>query len=344
MKKNNPYTFKEVKNKKSWEKFILANNPKSFLQSWNWGETNKILGEKVLRLGIFNKSGKMVGAAQLVKQEAKRGWHFLLPGGPVLDWGNSQLISLFINELKEIAKKEKVNFIRLRPEIIDNGANRILFKSLGFVESPMHLHAQNTWLLDITKTEEELLKNMRKSTRYLIKKSLNEKLKIIKSINAKDAVYIKELQDEVVERSRFVGFSQKYFEAQISTFGPDNEAKIYLVKHKGSVVVAAIVIFYGERAYYHNSGSNIDGLKVNASYRFMWEVIKDAKARGLQYYDMWGAIPPGRKNHRFAGPSLFKEGFGGDRIDWLPAQDLPINLKYWGTHLFEKGRKLIRGL
>jgi lipid II:glycine glycyltransferase (peptidoglycan interpeptide bridge formation enzyme) len=76
----------------------------------------------------------------------------------------------------------------------------------------------------------------------------------------------------------------------------------------------------------------------------MWEVIKEAKKRGCKYYDMWGATPQGKKNHRFSGPSLFKEGFGGERIDWLPASDLPVNFKYWGTYIFENVRKRVRGL
>lgn len=337
------YEIKIVSNKDVWEGFILRSSPKSFLQSWNWGETNKDLGEKVFRLGVFHK-GKLVGVAQLIKQEAKRGWHMLLPGGPIIDWDNKHLVKFLFSYLKNFAIKEKCTFIRVRPEIIDTPEKRAFFKHLGCVKSPMHLHAQNTWILDITKSEEDLLKGMRKSTRYLVKKSLQEHFKIIKSTNPKDVKYLKKLQDEVISRNKFVGFSEKYFKSQITNFAKDNQANLYLIKKNNKVVVAAIVIFYGDRAYYHNSGSSVDGLKLNASYRFMWEVIKDAKARDLKYYDMWGAVPPGRKKHRFAGPSLFKEGFGGNQVNWLPAQDLPVSLLYWPTNIFESARRLIRHL
>ena len=66
------YEVKEISSKNLWEKFVLQNDPKSFLQSWNWGETNKILGKKIFRLG-FTKDKKLVGVCLVIEEKAKTG-------------------------------------------------------------------------------------------------------------------------------------------------------------------------------------------------------------------------------------------------------------------------------
>ncbi|KKQ29069.1 MAG: hypothetical protein US43_C0009G0016, partial [Candidatus Levybacteria bacterium GW2011_GWA1_37_16] len=53
--------------------------------------------------------------------------------------------------------------------------------------------------------------------------------------------------------------------------------------------------------------------------------------------------PEGNSDHRFAGLSLFKRGFGGEDFQYLPAQDLIINYpRYLINYFIEQLRKKIR--
>lgn len=200
---------------------MLSKNPKSFLQSWGWGEINRKSGEKVFRLGFF-KGQKLVGICLLIRQEAKRGPHLLVPGGPFIDWGDKALVGFFVDTLKKLATGEKVWFVRVRPELLSNPVNMKLFAELGFRPAPMHLHAENTWVLDVTKPEEEILSGMRKTTRYLVKRSFGEGLKIDISKSKKYAKELYDLQKETSERHGFVGFPQKLFEVEIEEFAKNN--------------------------------------------------------------------------------------------------------------------------
>ncbi|PIU71738.1 hypothetical protein COS80_01665, partial [Candidatus Woesebacteria bacterium CG06_land_8_20_14_3_00_39_27] len=139
------YEVENITNKDLWEKFVLSKNPKSFLQSWAWGETNENEGAKIFRLG-FKRNGKQVGASLIIKEDAKRGPHFIIPGGPILDWNDKKLVNYFISMLKDLAKRESIWFIRIRPELLDTPENRQVFKKLGAIYAPMHLHAENTWV------------------------------------------------------------------------------------------------------------------------------------------------------------------------------------------------------
>ena len=337
------YKIKEITDKKIWEDFLLSKSPKSFLQSWGWGEINRKTGEKIFRLGFF-KGKKLVGTCLLIKQDAKRGPHLLVPGGPFIDWNNKALVGFFANTLKKVAAEEKAWFVRVRPELLNIPQNMKLFSELGFRPAPMHLHAESTWVLDITKSEEEILRGMRKTTRYLVKKSLGENLKIDISEDKKYARILYGLQKETSERHGFVGFPQKLFEVEIEELAKDDNASVFICRKGKKVLAVAIIVFYGDSACYHFSGSTSEFSKIPFSYFLQWEIIREAKKRGGKYYNLWGIAPNDNPKHRFAGVTLFKTGFGGERIDWLHAHDLPISMYYWFTYVFETLRRIFRRL
>lgn len=337
------YAVKIIDKKNEWEKFVLSQNPKSFLQSWNWGETNKLTGNSVFRLGFFIGT-HLVGVAQVIEEKARRGPHFLIPGGPLIDWDNKSMIKFALQSIKELAKKKKVWFVRIRPDLYDTSENQKLLGKLGFLSSPMHLHAENTWVLDVTPSEEEILKNMRKTTRYLVRQSLTKGLKIETYTDPSKTDILRKLQEETIKRHKFVGFSEKLFRAQLETFGQEGQAVLFVCKKGREALAAAIIIFYGKYAYYHHSGSTSKHKNLPFSYFLQWQVILQAKSRGLQGYNFWGIAPNDNPEHRFAGVTVFKKGFGGERIDWLHAQDLPISPLYRLTYFFETGRRVFRRL
>ncbi len=337
------YTSKVITDKNIWEGFVLSKKPKSFLQSWNWGEVNDKMGAKIFRLGLYSGK-KLSGVCLLILEKAKRGRHLIVPGGPVLDWGDSELVNFFVNQIKTIAHDENAWFVRIRPEILDTPENRSRFKKLGFLPAPMHLHAENTWILDISKPEAELLSGMRKTTRYLVKRGDTYGLACEESEDLSYAKILFRLQKETMERHGFVGFPERLFRTEVETFSNDNQGKVFVCKKGGKILAAAIIIFYGDSAYYHFSGSVSGYSKIPFSYFLQWQIIKSAKKRGLKFYNFWGIAPVNEPHHRFAGVTVFKTGFGGERIDWLHAHDLPVSKLYWITFAFETLRKIFRRL
>jgi lipid II:glycine glycyltransferase (peptidoglycan interpeptide bridge formation enzyme) len=335
--------YKEISKKEDWEKFVLSQGVKSFLQSWNWGETNKLLGKKIYRLGFY-QGEKLVGVSLVIVEEARRGKHFLIPGGPLLNWDDQGLRNYFLKVIKSLGKKENAWFVRIRPEVSDLPENRKMFSRMGFISAPMHLHAENTWVLNINQPDEKLLSGMRKTTRYLIRKSLNMGLTLDKTVDPQKTSVLTNLQKETVIRHKFVGFSDSLFKNQLITFGVDSQAELYICKNGKFNLAAAIIIFYGDMAYYHHSASTSEFREIPFSYFLQWKIITEARERGLKYYNFWGIAPNDDPNHRFAGVTTFKKGFGGERVDWLHARDLVISPLYYFTYLFELFRKSLRRL
>ncbi len=345
----------EIKNKEIWESFLLGCKEKTFLDSWNWGEFQKKEGNKVWRFGFYADK-KLVASVLVIKIKAKRGTFLFVPHGPVVKNKISRIkykvLEILLEKLKKIAEEEKAGFIRIAPIWDRNEENIKLFKKLGFKNAPIYIHPEVTWELNITPPEEELLMNMRKTSRYLIRQGLkNKDIEVIKSQNIENLKIFNEIYQETAARHNFVPFSLDYLRNQFLTFSSDNQIFIFLGKYKQRVISAAIIVFWQDIAFYHHGASLSKYWKIPISYSLQWEVIKEAKRRGCQRYNFWGIAPEikdisqvSKSKHPWAGLTLFKMGFGGYRKEYVKTQDLPLSLTYWATSLFEKMRKIKRGL
>jgi len=329
---------KEVKQKEVWEGFFKRLIDKTFLQSWDWGEFQKKMGEKVWRIAVFEEN-RMIAFCQTVLISAKRGKFLFLAHGPF--FREKEGFSFLLSFLKKKAEEEKCSFIRIAPLLERNEKNKKIFKDLGFKQAPMHTHPELTWQLDLNLKEEKLLMNMRKTTRYLIRQGIkNKDLEIIKSSNVKDVELFNELYLETVKYHHFHPFSLKYLKEEFLSFSPNSV--IFLAKHKGKYLASAIILFWSGIGFYHQ-GASIH-TKVPASYLMQWEAIKEAKKRGCFLYNFWGIADSDSKNHPWYGLSLFKKGFGGYEKKYLKTQDLPLSFKYYLTRWFEILRKKKRRL
>src|SRR3989338_8874482 len=107
---------KETVEKKDWEDFIKKHKEANFLHSWYWGRFHKNLGKTIKRTGFY-KNGQLIGVVLSIVEDAKRGKYLTVPGGPIIDWKNSNLISAFDDEVIKIAKEKNCVFARIRPQL-----------------------------------------------------------------------------------------------------------------------------------------------------------------------------------------------------------------------------------
>lgn len=332
----------EIDKKILWEKFVNSYPKTNFLQSWNWGQFHQKLGKIIRRVGFYDGK-KLVGVMLCIVEQAKRATYLTVPGGPLIDWINTEQIQLFKKIVEDIAKKMGCAFIRVRPQIFEDEKNSKLFKSLGFKNAPMHLHAELTRQLDLNKTEDQLLSEMRKTTRYEIRKAIKLGIKITVSKDTKDIDDFYKLQKETAKRQHFVEFDLKFLKEQFASFVKDDQVALLSAYLGTKKLAQAFVIFYGEEADYHYGASTLEGRKYPGAYLIQWEAIKEAKKRGIKRYNLWGVAPEGEINHRFWGVSVFKRGFGGEDVEYLHARDLVVNpFVYKINWLIESARKKIR--
>ena len=146
------------------------------------------------------------------------------------------MVAYFISEIKKQAAEDKCVFVRVRPQLETDDFSKNLFKKLGFVTAPIHLHAELTSQLDITKPEESFLSNMRKATRYEVKKDITQGIKISTSKTRKTIKKFYNIQLQTSERQKFVPFSYKFLYQQFKVFAAAGNALLYSAELDGKII------------------------------------------------------------------------------------------------------------
>lgn len=288
----------------------------------------------------------MVGAAFVVKVSARRGTFLLVPHGPVASSGalRKEMLTIFSERLRKLAKEEGASFVRLNPVWKRGEGIEETLSQLAWRRAPIQMHPEASWKLDISKPEEELFSAMRKTTRYLIRKAQeNPDITVEVSCSAEDVALFSEMHNLVSRRQHFVPFSLEYLQREFEAFSKDKEIALFIGRYKGEVVAMSFVVFWSGIAFYHHASSLPQFARFSIPYLLSWKAICEAKKRGCTLYDFWGYVDP-KSSHPWAGPTLFKMGFGGEAHEYVLTHDLPLTFRYWITWVLEKIRKMRRGL
>ena len=334
---------KEVTNSTEWENFLINHDPNTFLQSWSWSKFNEELGREIYRLGIYNQ-GNLSGVALLLHYKTRLGNYLYCPRGPVIDWSNEEDFDSLLEHIAKLATDTNSIFIKFDPLLEDTEGNRKIFKTRGFKPAVTYIQVEDAWILNLEKGEEELLAAMRKTTRYLIRHEPKRGVSVEISDKMEDINKFTDLLYDTASRKSFVNHSKNYYIKQFEILARNNQMRVFTAFRNGKVLAMAVVAFYSGVAYYLHGASSTDAK--SAGYPLQWEIIKEAKRRGMRTYNFWGVVKdknfhPG---HPWYGFSLFKRGFGGYKYTYIRAQDLPVSPKYWIYRYAEKSRRLLNRL
>lgn len=347
-------SIKEITSKNEWEHFLQSekNSYYPFFQSWNWGLVQEAMGHRVWRMGIFEEK-KLEGVAQIIYVQAKRGHYLHLRHGPVVTPFNKKVFKKLLDYVIGLAQGKKCSFIRMSPTIQTKLVDNALLREMRLRNAPVHrVDAEECWVLDITKSEEAILGDMRKSHRYLIKKMISEKgvgnkVKIVQTKNLKDIEKFLPLYKNLSKRKHFV--PHRGIREEFEIFGKDDQEVLFLANlpagRQGDkkIIAGALVAFVGESAIYRHSASDENYRDISAMYLLLWEAILEAKRRDKKSFNFWGIAPLAKPNHPWAGLTMFKTGFGGSRMEFLHTQDLPLTLVYWKTYAIEIASNFLKG-
>ena len=331
----------------SWTKILQKYPEANFLQSPLWAETNRIIGHKLI-VRTFDNEAMYLG----IVKDARRGRYLEIPGGPLVDWRDHKQVKKIFESIIAEAKKEKCVFVRFRPQLQKTAENEKAILALkqdagglDLRDAPMHLHAQNTIILDLNKSEDEILMAMRRQTRYEVRRSEKLGLKVSEDSSEKTFKEFHFVQTETARRQNFIPPSEKELLAEREAFYPNN-IKLYKVTDNDNKPVAyGLILIYGKEAEYFEAASTDLNRKLPGAYALLWQAIKDLKSMKIERFNLWGIAPPGVEHHRYSGVTTFKTGFGGEVIEFIPAKDIVINkLKYKIDEIVETARKKKRNL
>lgn len=235
--------------KEEFNEFSKSSNQGTFFQSSYWADLKSFTGWTSHFVG-FKKDGNVICATLLLgkKIPVLGKYIYYAPRGFLIDYHDQDLLADFVFEIKKYVKKNKGIFIKINPyleyrkrningEPIDDNTNQKVidtlenlgFKHNGFTTT-YGTDLEPRWLsvLDLkNKTEEELLANMRQTTRWSINNSYKHGLKLVE-IDKSRLNEFKKLMEHTGERRGFIDRPISYYEKMYDSL-KDN-IKIMLVE------------------------------------------------------------------------------------------------------------------
>ncbi len=333
------FTISDASSRDIWDEFIESHPESNFLQSWDFYEFHLARGKKIVRRLFYDKE-KIVGAYAGVVETAKRGTYLAIAGGPILDWKNHELVKKVFEDMREQGKNNNCVFVRVRPQLELSDQSLQLMNRLGLKRAPMYLSVEYAGILDLNKTEEEILAGASQGFRRKLRKAEKNEIEISAETSDTAIQEFCRLEKLHAERQKYVAFSSSFLTKQFEAFRQNGEVIIYTAKKDGETLAQNFIIFYGPEASYHYGVSSELGTKYSAAPLLHMEAMREARRRGCIRYNLWGIVEPNETNHRFYGVSEFKRSFGCEELRYTPAHDLIIKpTKYQITKLIETTRK-----
>ena len=335
-------TIRDITDNEQWDAFVTAHAEANFLHAWQWGVFHESRGATVVRRGAFYND-TLLGVYEGVVEDAKRGRHLSIAGGPIVNWETHTVVEALRDDMKQQAKQHKCVFVRVRPQLEKSDASLALFKQLGFRPAPMYLSVELAGVLDLTKDEDEIMKGMRQRLRRALRKAAKNNIEVETSTDPARMKEFYDIQLQTAGRQKFVAFSEDFFTKQFKAFAETGNAVLYTARYNGEVLAQNFMIFYGNEASYHYGVSTELGTKLSGAPLLHMQAMRDARERGITRYNFWGIVDEDDTEHRFYGVSVFKRGFGVDELRYVPAHDLVIRpLAYKITWFIETVRRKAR--
>ncbi len=329
-------------NQQEWDKFITSHEESNFLQSWDFYEFHIARGKTVVRR-LFKKDNQIVGAYAGVVETAKRGRYMAIAGGPILDWKDKTLVKTVFNNIREEGQKNNCVFVRVRPQLELSDKSLALMKELGLKRAPMFLSVEYAGILDLNKSEEEILAGASQGFRRKLRKAEKNEITIETSKDPKIVKTFYEIEVKHAQRQKFIAFSEDFLTKQFAAFAKNDEVIMYTAKKDGEILAQNFMIFYGNECSYHYGTSTDLGTKYSAAPLLHMAAMREARERGIKRYNLWGIVGLDETKHRFYGVSEFKRSFGCEELKYMPAHDMILNKsKYLVNKTVETIRKHVR--
>lgn len=271
------------------------------------------------------------------------------------------LLSELSKALKPLLPKNTM-VIRFDPEVtFTNLEDRDLFNyglktvawadKLKLKKNKVDIQPPDSTLVSLEGTEDEILARMHQKWRYNIRLS-ERKGVIIKKYNGDSAEISSkidkfyELTKETNARDGNASHAKSYYKDLILSSakqlkeGKDvPEVNLYIAEHEGDEIASIVTLFSKTESVYLYGASSNNKRNLMPNHLLQWTAMKDAKAYGSKYYDMYGMPPEGKdENHPMHGLYMFKANFGGKNIHRTGSWDVPLNAVYYGYSWAEKLR------
>ncbi|HPR34629.1 MAG TPA: peptidoglycan bridge formation glycyltransferase FemA/FemB family protein [Anaerolineaceae bacterium] len=322
-----------------WNQLLLQFPDAHILQTSQWAEAKKQNGWSPLYFREGSDPQAPEGLALILRRQISfMGVKFSVlyaPKGPVLHWDDPYAVSRILNALQDICSQEKAIFIKIDPDVLlgtgipgtddevpsaQGIALQAELEQRGWQYSQDQIQFRNSVLLDLEKSEDDLLAAMKQKTRYNIRLAARKGVQVRHGELAELSILYK-MYAETAVRDGFVIRHEDYYLKTWREFIEAGMAKILIAEVENEPIAALILFHFNRTARYMFGMSTENSRDLMPNHLLQWEAMRLAKQLGCHTYDMWGAPEVFDESDSMWGVFRFKEGFNGTVTRTLGAWD-----------------------
>lgn len=231
-----------------------------------------------------------------------------------------------LENLRSLGSKHHAIFIQIEP----NTQKPVNLK-------PAHhpLFTRYTFVLDLTKSEDDLLKTMHPKTRYNIKIAQKHDVQIIHDDSDESFGEFLRLSKETTDRQKFYAHNAHYLTTMWETMHEAGITSLWRAVYEGKTLSAWIIFAHGDTIYYPYGASGRDNTNVMAPNLMLWEIARWGKKSGYKKFDLWGALGPDPDpNDSWYGFHRFKAGYNPELVEFAGSFDLVLKPVLYRLYCF----------
>lgn len=315
----------------AWNQSLLALPNPHILQSFEWGAFKARHGWVPTRLAAREGEQTRAVASVLRRRASPLPLAVMyVPKGPLLDFGDEAVLSETLAALETLARRGRAIFIKIDPNVpVENEAVQRLLRARGWRPSAEQIQFRNTMLTDLRLAEDDLLATMKPKWRYNIRLAARRGVRVRPGSHADLPVFYAMYRETSV-RDGFPIRPFTYYEDAWGSFINADLAHMLLAELEGEILAGVLLFQFGPTAWYMYGASLNLHRDAMPNHLLQWEAMRWAKARGCTTYDWWGAPDVLNESDPMWGVYRFKEGFGGQFVQYIGAWDYPVSpTLYW---------------
>jgi lipid II:glycine glycyltransferase (peptidoglycan interpeptide bridge formation enzyme) len=304
------------------------------LQLWGWGQV-KADGAWTSHHVEISLGDQTIGLAQVLVRQLPSPFRSLahVPRGPVVP--DPALRGLVCDAVANWCRKE-IGGISVTFEPDWDAADPL--EVAGAVPSPNPILYPKTLILDLSKTEDELLAAMSRTTRYDIRKGLRTGLDV-RRVETEDEVRgVLDVYHETAARAGFALHDDEYYLA-IHRYLGERSLLVAAFDADGKPCSFVWDVVSATTAFELYGGQNDAGRSLRANAPVKWKAVTISRDAGLRRYDMNGLLND--------GISEFKKSFAQHEDELTGSFDVPFSPLYsmWNKALplAKKAVRKVRG-
>jgi lipid II:glycine glycyltransferase (peptidoglycan interpeptide bridge formation enzyme) len=309
----------------AWDAFVAADPAAGFMQTSWWAAFRVHAGFGHFAT-ILKHRGTVLGGAVVLTYEYAPGCSFYyVPEGPVLPADEEDAAPVFEAILTAIEERRAqtpgiVSHLRIEPRWERLPPFVRGFRGLGR-RGDGYSEPRDTLCVDLSLTETGLLAQMKPKGRYNIGIARRYGVGVVEDASDRGLHDFLEIYQATTSRHDLDAKPPDYFAELLATLTTGGHGSLFFAEYGGARLAAALVVFCGRRATYFFGGSVIRDRHVMAPYALHFELMRLAKARRCEWYDLWGVAPADDADHPWQNISVFKRKFGGRELRLVPTLD-----------------------